>query len=400
MSPQIPIVLFWCSIGFVIYVYVGYPLLVFGFSRVWPRRLQPQSNSDGAGFPTVTIVIPAHNEQLWIARKIENTLSIDYPRDRVQIIVSSDGSTDSTIDIAKRFATYGIELVHSPERSGKVAALNRAVPSCHGDILVFSDANALLQPDALRWLVPHFKDPLVGCVGGNRVCVLSDSSSTEGETLYWRYEAWIRYSESRFYSGLGAYGQLFAVRRELFPDISAISDDFPIPMAILVSTGAATVFEPRAKAKIPAALTLPQELERKIRSHVAFLCDFTKFGQGLNPWTSKIWWQFWSHHMFRLFVPWGMLLALMLSPWLWKAGAVYRVVVVAQVVFYLAALAGFLLLRLGIRWTLPYVCFYFVFANLAVAHAWVRWLRGGNYHTWQRTDRMLPVMGPRGNEGT
>lgn len=358
-------------------------------ARVRPQAVNRELSSLAAELPSVTVIVPAHNEECWIARKIENTLAFDYPRDRIHVIVASDGSTDKTVEIAERFAWHGVDVVHYPERAGKVATLNRTVPRASGDIVLFTDANALLEPNALRWLIVHFEDPHVGCAGGNRLCVTSDSSSTEGESLYWRYEGWIRYSESRFYSALGTYGQLFAVRRHLFPYVPSISDDFPIPMKILVSSGAKTVFEPRAKARIAAARTLRQEFERKIRSHVAFLYDIANLKDGLNPWTSKIWWQFWSHHMLRLFVPFAMVVALIISPWLWGAGVTYQLAVSGQVFMYLSALLGFLLMLRGIRWKPTYVCLYFVFANLALIVSWIRWARGGHYHTWERTERTI-----------
>lgn len=389
---------FWTSIALVVYVYIGYPLLIDCAARVWPHHVAPQLSSDAANLPLVTVIIPAHNEEQWVERKIENTLTLDYPRDRIQILVASDGSTDKTVEIATQFASRGVEVIHYPERAGKVSTLNRTVPAANGEIVFFTDANALLEADSLRLLIKHFSSPQVGCVGGNRVCLATNTSSTEGESLYWRYESWIRHSESCFNSGLGAYGQLFAVRRQLFPFMSVVSDDFPIPMKILVSTGARTVFEPRARARIPAARTLRQELERKIRSHVAFLYDISNLTRGLIPGYSAIWWQFWSHHVLRVFIPFAMLGALAVSPWLWKAGMVYQLALYGQVLFYSLALAGFLFLRHGIRFRLPYICFYFVFANLALVLAWARRVRGGRYHMWQRTERKLPAVASQHRE--
>src|SRR6266481_4611390 len=373
------VLVLWISVALIIYVYIGYPLMIAWMARIWPLpTTHPEIQSD-SDLPMVTVIIPAHNEEQWIERKIENTLALDYPHGRMHILVASDGSADKTVEIAKQFASRGVDVIHYPERAGKVATMNRTVPSAEGEIIFFTDANALLEADALRLLIQHFSDPQVGCAGGNRVCLATNTLSTEGESLYWRYEAWIRHSESCFHSALGAYGQLFAVRRQLFPFMSVVSDDFPIPMKILVSTGARTVFEPQAMARIPAARTLRQEWERKIRSHVAFLCDISNLKKGLVPWRSSIWWQFWSHHVFRVIVPFAMLVALAVSPWLWKAGMVYQLALYGQVLFYSLAVAGFLFLQHSIRLRLPYICLYFVFANLAVVLAWARWLRGGHY---------------------
>lgn len=378
-------VVFWTSFALILYVYVGYPTLIWLYSRVRSRPVRHAVIT-----PEITVIIPAHNEEPWIRRKVENTLALQYPRDRMQIVVASDGSTDGTVGIAGQFAWQGVEVAHFADRAGKTATLNRAVARARGEILVFTDANALLEPDAFQWLISHFGDPEVGGVSGERTCLASSSTSTDGEGLYWRYEAWIKRSESRVHSCLGAYGQLFAVRRQLFPYVRAVSDDFCIPMKILVSTGARILFEPRAKARIPAASTLRQEWERKVRSHVALLYDISHLREGLNPLRSPIWWQLWSHHVLRMFVPWAMLAVTAVTPWLWIAGPIYRSLAYAQVMFYLAAATGFLFLRRGIRWKPFYQCFYFVFANVAVGAAWLRCVRSGNPYKWQRTERQLP----------
>jgi len=382
---------FWLSLGLILYVYLGYPLLIDWMARLWPRRVCRQ-RSEATDLPLVTVIIPAYNEERWIERKIENTLSLDYPLDRMQILVASDGSTDDTVGIAQRFSSRGVEVVHYPERAGKLATLNRVVPITRGDILLFTDAKAVLEREALRWVIPHFEDPQVGGVAGNRACLPTNSPATEGEGLYWRYEAWIRLSESRLYSCLGAYGQIYAVRRSMFPFVSGLSDDTVIPLKIAISMGAVIVFEPRILARIPAAATLRQEWERKVRSHLALFYDLRHMKEGLNPGTSKIWWPFWSHHIFRLLVAWAMLGALIVSPWLFNAGIIYRWLFCAQILLYAAAATGLLLARRGIRWKPVYTCFYFVFANLAVGFAWVRWLQGTKQHSWPQVDRILPAV--------
>jgi biofilm PGA synthesis N-glycosyltransferase PgaC len=392
-------IIFWVSIGTVVYTYVGYPILVDLASRI-RRRAHTAPRGDSDGLPSLTVIIPAHNEERWIARKIENTLALDYPRDRMKILVASDGSTDKTVEIARQYAGQGVELAAFLKRAGKTAALNRAVALAQGEILVITDANALLEPSALQRMIPHFSDPSVGGVAGNRACVGTGSSSTEGEGLYWRYETWMKRSESRLYSCLGAYGQIFAVRRELFPYVPAVSDDFTIPMKILVSTSSRIVFEPGVIARIPAARTLRQEWERKIRSHVALLYDSAHLKAGLNPLKSRIWWEFWSHHLLRLAVPWAMLAALAASPWLWHAGAAYRALILCEILFYLAAGAGWTLTVLGRRKNVLYACFYFVFSNAAIIPAWLRWVARNDPYAWQRTERAVPTLPSTGKSET
>jgi biofilm PGA synthesis N-glycosyltransferase PgaC len=388
-------VVFWASVAVVVYTYLGYPLLIHLLAKARPAGSTTVSPEPSAA-PSVTLIIPAHNEERWIERKIENTLTLDYPRDRMQILVASDGSTDKTVGIAQRYARQGVEVAHFPDRAGKTATLNRAVPEARGEILAFTDANALLNPDAIQRIILHFADPEVGGVAGNRTCVGTGSSATEGEGLYWRYEAWIKRSESRLHSCLGAYGQLFAVRRRLFPHVPAVSDDFSIPMKILVSTGARIVFEPRAVARIPAAATLRQEWERKVRSHVALLYDISHVRAGLNPLKSPIWWEFWSHHVLRIIVPWAMVAALAASPWLWNSGLVYRAAILGEIFFYLAVGMGALLARGGRRKNPLYPCFYFAFSNAAIVLSWLRWIGGRDPYAWQRTERAVPPHPPAG----
>lgn len=381
-------ILFWFFVAVVMYAYVGYPILIACISRGKRRCAADKSEAD---LPQLTIIIPAHNEERWIGRKVENVLELDYPRDRVQVLVVSDGSTDGTVEMAQRHASKQLQVLHFQERAGKTAALNRAIPWARGDILVFTDANALLDHDALKWLIPHFANPEVGGVAGNRTCLPSGSPSTEGEGMYWRYEAWIKSSESRFHSCLGAYGQVFAVRRRLYPYVPAVSDDFSIPMKIVIDTGSRIIFEPHVLARIPAAMTLRQEWERKIRSHVAVLYDIAHLKRGLIPLHSPIWWQFWSHHVLRLLVPLAMIAALMVSPWLWAGGKIFRAVVSLEGLFYLAAAIGMILVLSRVPKNRFYACFYFVFANAAIIVSWARWLARRDAYTWRRTERVLPA---------
>lgn len=381
---------FWLSAGLVLYVYAGYPLLVWFVSRIAPKCAV---NRDRNFQPTVTVIIPAHNEERWIARKIENTLHLDYPRERLQILVASDGCTDETVSVAGRFAPWGVEINHLAERKGKTATLNRVVPAARGEILLLTDAKALLESDSLTWLVRHFSDPAVGCVTGARFCSPTESPASHGEGLYWRYESWIKRSESAVHSCLGLHGQIMAVRKSLFPSIPGSSDDFYIPMRILIATGARVVFEPRAKAHIPAAATMRQELERKTRSHTSPLFDFPHFRAALNPRTSPVWWQFLSHHLLRFVVPWAMIVAFLSSALLWSAGVVHRALFLSQCAFYAAALVGFLSVAARYPIRAFYVPFYFCFANLAVVRAWFRRLRNERRMAWHVTDRRLPSAG-------
>jgi cellulose synthase/poly-beta-1,6-N-acetylglucosamine synthase-like glycosyltransferase len=388
----LPIV-FWLAVLVILQTYVGYPVGIYLKSK---GRKEDELGKEvpAAELPSISVLIPAYNEERWIARKIENVLALEYPRDRLQILVATDGCTDQTVAIAEQYVDHGVEIRHHSYRSGKSALLNRVVPTVRGEIVLVTDVTALLPSETLRLLARQFHDPKVGCVTGPRVCLYTDSAASEGEGLYWRYEAWIKRSESRLGTCLGANGQVLAVRKSLFPHIPEINDDFYVAMKVLVFDRGKVLFEPRAKALIPAAANFGQELERKIRTNEGFLRDVSYLLPALNPWKSPVWWRFFSHHVLRRLVPFAMILALAASLLLWRESSFYRVVSLAQLVFYAGATAGFLLERQHVRFRILYLPFYFSFANAAVLLAWVRWVRGKQQVTWQRTERIAPRAHP------
>jgi len=379
--------LFWASAGLVLYVYFGYPVLVDLLSR-WrgvsrdPFNALPQ-------LPSVTVLIPARNEERWIRRKIENTLDLDYPEGRMEIVVGSDGSDDATAAIAGGFADRGVRVVAFPTRLGKQEMLNRLVPKATGEIIVATDTNALLAQDALRKLLRHFSNPAVGGVTGRRVCIVQRQSvASEGEGLYWRYESWIKESESRAYSCLAATGQLYAVRKAVFPHVEKVGEDFFILMKVIASTGQRIVYEPEAVAAIPAAANLSIEFERKTRAHVSFLLTLPMIRELLVPWRSPVWWGLISHHVLRMVAAPALVLALICSAILAPANRFYLGILLAEAVFILLAAGGAILARYGRRPKLFYVPFYFTFANAALVLAWLRWPVRKYDFAWQRTERL------------
>lgn len=381
----------WASLILIVYVYLGYPLLIFAWSRT-KHGHATDSEPPAAVLPSVTLIIPACNEEQWIQSKIKNTLALNYPRESLQIIIASDGSTDRTVEIAREFEGRGIEVVPFAERHGKQEMLNQLVLRAAGEIIVASDAHAMLEPTALRLLVRHFADPSVGAVTGRRVCIVqAKSKPSAGESLYWCYESWIKESESRLHSCLGAHGQLYAVRKSVFPRVERVSDDFYIPMKVIAATGLRVIFEPEAIAHIPAAARLRIELERKVRAHAALLTVLPALRELLLPWRTPLWWQYISHHVLRMFVPLAMVLAFLSSAILAESSGFYRFVLIAQCISYGLAGIGFVLTRWGLRPKLFYVPFYFVFANVAVALAWLRWPVHEYGYGWQPTKRLPDV---------
>lgn len=384
-------ILFFAAAALVFYSYAGYPLVL----ALLPRRNRAtpgtadSRESDAAALPRVTIVIPACNEERWIARKIENTLALDYPAKLLEIIVASDGSLDATAEIARGYAARGILVAAFPSRLGKQEMLNRLTPGARGEIIVMTDTNAILERDSLRALVVPFADPQVGCAIGKRVCIIQERSvPSVAESFYWRYESWIKSAESRWHSCLAATGQLYAVRRSVFPHVKRVGEDFYIPMKVLASTGLRIAYVPEAVAAIPAAANLTIEFERKTRAHVAFLISLPLLKELLVPGRTPVWWQFVSHHVFRMLVPPVMIVALASSAALAATDSFYFDATLAQTCFYVFASIGWLLAARGLRPKIFYFPFYFVFVQFALARAWLRWPRKKYDYAWQRTERL------------
>ena len=378
------IILLWASLALVAYTYAGYPLLVWFLGRRAHRTSKPHEY-----LVPLTLIIPAHNEEHWIRHKLENTLELDYPRELFRIVVASDGSTDRTVEIAGEFKAQGVEVAAFAERHGKQDMLNILAADAPGEILVMTDTHVLLQPDSVRLLVRHFADPQVGCVTGRRLCILQPGvPQGAGESLYWRYESWIKQSESRVHSAMGAHGQLYAVRRCVFPHVEKVGEDFYIPMKIVASTGLRVIYEPEAIAFTPAAANLKIEFERKTRAHVSFLLTLALLPELLYPRANPVWWQYISHHVLRMLVPLAMAVALVSACALARGNRFYFLAAALQMAFYVLALVGFVLARMDIRPKVFYVPFYFVFANLAVAQAWARWPRRKYDYAWARTERV------------
>jgi len=388
--------LFWGSVAFVAYTYAGYPVLLYLIGLARRRRV-----SDGSSdVPSVCLVVSAFDEESVIRAKIENSIALDYPRDRLTIVVASDGSTDRTTAVASSYEDMGVRLHHHPRRRGKSAVLNEVVAEVACDIVVFTDANSLFAADALQRLCRHFTDADVGCVVGRlRYVEAGGASVGKGEGIYWRYEALISRLESRLGSVLVANGSIFAIRRELFrPLYAEVANDFQIPCDI-AEQGKRVVYEPRALATEPTTVYWREEFGRKVRIVLRGLTGWAllrKRMRGLRLW------QFWSHKMLRWLVGAAALVSFGSSAVLAVRGSVpYAALLVAQVAFYTAALAGFLT-RHGRRpRRIFYVPFYFTMVNAAALMALARFVSGERLTVWEKAEstRLSPPTGAPDRRG-
>ncbi len=370
--------LFWLSVVGILYPYLGYPVVLSLLGRVVSRR-----RAAGSGrLPSVTMIVPVHNEAARIDRKVWNTASLRYPADRLQVLFVSDGSTDETASIFERCRTPAMRLLELPGRGGKAAALNAALEHALNDILVFSDASIELEPDALENIVQPFQDARVGCVSGeDRI------AESGGEGLYGRYELWLRRLESNVHSIVGASGSFYAQRRVLcapFPE--GMAPDF-LSVLRTVEQGYRAVSEPTAIGAMSSLTDTKQEFERKVRTLIRGISALFAHAHLLNPLRfGRFAFALWSHKVLRWTVPFFLIGAL-LAPLGLLESPFYASMLAAQALFYVSAVAA-LIQWAGVHRSLPgRIALYFATVNLAILAAWLRYARGVRQELWTPTAR-------------
>jgi len=330
-------IVFWLALGLLVYVYLGYPLIVW-----LRRRLFPRAVSRAPIEPFVTVVVVAHNEGHRIGRRIENLLASDYPRDRLAIIVGSDGSTDETAERAARYRNQGVTVRHFEQRRGKAAVLNELVSLASGELVVFADARQRFEPGAIRALAANFADPQVGAVSGELVLQRRRGTSPRGEGggFYWKYEKFIRANESWAGSTVGATGAIYAIRRALFDAIpqDTILDDVLIPVRIS-RRGYRVLFEAEARAHDLVSGTPREDFIRKTRTIAGTFQLFAREPWLLNPRRSPVWFEALSHKALRLAIPVLHLVIFAANLALIEFG-LYQVMMAGQLLFYGAAMTG------------------------------------------------------------
>lgn len=398
--------LFWACVGGVAYTYAGYPLLVSLLARLRPRpaALAPAE-------PSVTLLIAAYNEQAVIGAKLANSLALEYPRAKLQIVVAADGSDDNTPAIVGGFAEQGVELSYSPPRRGKMAAINRALALAHGEIVVFSDANNSYAPDALRQLVAPFADASIGAVSGAKVIARGDGALGDSEGLYWRYEAFIKKQETRLGCCTGVAGEIFAIRRELYepPPDSIINDDFWIA-ARLIRRGHRVVYAGAARSTEHVSATAGDEAARRSRIVAGRFQAIANAHKLLPPRRPLVAWQIVSHKFLRPLVPLAMLGALVCNllavarPARAGQRGIARlapptnwIMLLLQAAFYAAALLGGRIAPRGRAGKLLYVATFLVNSNAAALVGLVRFVSGRQTTLWRRAERR-PMALPEASE--
>jgi cellulose synthase/poly-beta-1,6-N-acetylglucosamine synthase-like glycosyltransferase len=383
------------SLLVVFYNYAGYAVIVYILNKL--RRNPARAAGENGFTPSVSFIVAAFNEEDCIEKKILNSLQQDYPAGKIEFIFITDGSSDGTRSIIQRYPS--IRLLHRDERRGKSAAINRAVLEAGNDILIFSDANTLLNEKAVRHIARHYHDGKVGGVAGEKKVLSLDSGADQvgaSEGLYWKYESYLKKLDSDFHSVVGAAGELFSLRRDLFEPVSdaVILDDFVISMKV-AQKGYRVVYEPEAYAMELPSFSMQDEQKRKVRIAAGGFQALGMLGPSMAVWKHpRLSFLYISHRVLRWTLsPLCLILAFVSNLiLLFRDDTLfYQILFVAQALFYGAALlATFPRFRNSRLFKLPY---YFVFMNISVIQGFFRFLRGRQPATWEKARRTVDTAG-------
>ncbi|WP_316796906.1 glycosyltransferase family 2 protein [Pedobacter agri] len=383
---------FWVSIFLIAYTYVGYGFVLFILVKIKRLYSKPFVFNNLAPLPTVTILIAAWNEEFIILEKIKNSLALDYPKNKLQFIFITDGSTDQTPDLIKPFEE--ILLLHNHERTGKMAAIKRAMPFANGEILVFTDANTFLNVAAIKELVKHYQNEKVGAVAGEKRIMVETSAdaSSAGEGFYWKYESLLKKWDYELYSNVGAAGELFSIRTSLYQPVESdtIIDDHMIAMRI-AEKGNIIAYEPNAYAMETASANSKEELKRKIRIAAGGIQSILRLTKAANPFINPILtFQYLSHRVLRWTItPFLLIVALILNTVIvFQTDLLhYHLLFYAQILFYALSVLGVIFEQQNIKIKAFFIPYYFCLMNYAVIAGMIRYYKKNQSAAWERSKR-------------
>jgi cellulose synthase/poly-beta-1,6-N-acetylglucosamine synthase-like glycosyltransferase len=387
-ATQLSTLLFWIVGACVFYAYAGYPVLIWILARCFgrPRETPIVAEED---LPSVSLVIVAHNEEALIGKRIQSALGIDYPPEKLEVLVVCDGCSDATVSIARGHHDERVRVVELPVQQGKAAALTRGCAEARHTILVLADVRQSWEPGSLKLLLENFADPAVGAVSGNLVLERAPGILV-GVSLYWVYEKWVRAQESRLYSMVGVSGSVSALRRELFRPIpkGTILDDVYWPLQVAMQ-GFRVILDERARVYDNLPDSSGDEFRRKVRTLSGNLQLIGLLPAALLPWRNPVCFQFFCHKTLRLLVPWGLLLLFAMSAML--EPPLYRLTFWAQAAFYLTGLVGIRWKTIAGRFRPVSVAASFLVLNAAAWLAFWVWLSGKTSRSWVKATYNVPV---------
>jgi cellulose synthase/poly-beta-1,6-N-acetylglucosamine synthase-like glycosyltransferase len=373
--------LFWIALFPVFWTYIGYFIFLKAMSLGFSKKVGKRND-----YPPISIIIAAYNEENRIKQKIENTLSVNYPKERREIIVVSDGSTDATPEIAKSYESQGVRVSSYSVRRGKHYCQGEGIQIAQNDIVVLSDATTFLMPDSLEKIISNFADPTIGCVSGHDKIQAVDGSSS-GEGAYVKYEMKVRELESRVGSLVGVSGSFFAIRKKLcqpwYPDMSS---DFYLPLLCRIK-GYRSILDSEAIGYYSVLSNQKAEFRRKVRTVVHGIDALFKIRKVANPFRYGFFSiQVISHKLFRWLVPFCLILIFISNLFVLNQGAFFKTLFLMQSLFYGVALLGLIVKNLKelIIFRIPS---FFVMANFSILVAWFKLMTGERYVTWDSTKR-------------
>lgn len=388
--------IFWLLLFILFYTYIGYGLILYLILKIKNLLFKPKPEPENLFEPNVCLFVTAYNEKDYVIQKVENSFSLDYPKEKIQYLWITDGSDDGTPDILRKYSS--LEVHHLPERRGKMHAMNRGVKFVKAPVTIFSDTNTILGKNSIREIVAKFRNEKTGCVAGEKRIIENDTDAAAGagEGIYWKLESWVKRMDAELYSAVGAVGELFAIRTELFEDVETdtILDDFMISLRI-AQKGYKIEYTPNAYAEETASLNVGEELKRKIRIAAGGIQSLLRLKSLLNPfrygWFS---WQYFSHKVLRwtfspvscfLIFPVNFIIVWQQNGWL--NFQFYTVVLYLQILFYLLAAVGWYFENKKLHFKLLFVPYYFLFINYASIRGIFRYFKGNQSAAWEKAKR-------------
>lgn len=384
-------IIFWILAGIIIYTYVGYGIVLFfliKIKRFFVKKKPIQLSSDN--LPEITLLVAAYNEQDYVQKKVENSRKLIYPKEKLHFMWVTDGSNDETPEILKQYAD--VEVLHKPERSGKIMAMNRAVKFVKTPIVVFSDANTMLGEESIMKIAQMFANPKVGCVSGEKRIFNAEeeAASAAGEGLYWKYESALKRWDAELYSAVGAAGELFAIRTELFNEVEpdTLLDDFIISLRVAMK-GYKIDYDPDAYAIETASANVKEELKRKIRIAAGGIQSVVRLYPLLNIFKyGMLSFQYISHRVLRWTItPICLLLILGVNVVLATSSTFFLAVLALQILFYIFAIIGWILEDKKMKIKIFFIPYYFFIMNYAVYMGFGRYLKKSQSVNWERAKR-------------
>jgi len=379
--------IFWISIAIIIYTYLGYGIVISVLAKL---KTTPAEQTESTELPSVTLLVAAYNEEDIIEEKIQNSLMLSYPKDKLKIAFVTDGSNDQTVDIIKKYPE--LTLYHSSKRAGKIAAVNRVMKLIDTPITVFSDANVMINEEGLERLVGKFSNESTGAVSGEKVVIssASDGASSSGEGFYWKYESYLKKCDAKWNSLVGSAGEFFGIRTDLFEtvDENTLIEDFVMTMQ-LASKGYKIDYAHDAIAAETGSLNIQEETKRKVRISAGGIQAVLKLTHLLNPFIyGKLSFQYISHRVLRwTLIPLAIMTAFITNLFLIDHSSLLMFLFVAQMHFYALALLGYAIRDKKTKIKLAYIPYYFLYMHYCVVLGWFKYFRGQQKVTWEKAKR-------------